>query len=79
LMVFTPKFFMHSWFPHACYKSCPSHLPWHNYYNYIWQKVQVMNLLIMQFSLTFYYFITLGSKYSPQQSVLRYLHCVFLY
>jgi hypothetical protein len=33
---------------------CPSHLPWLDHYNYTWRRVQVMKLLIMQFSPTLY-------------------------
>jgi hypothetical protein len=43
--------------PHACYMPCPSHPNWLDHSNYIWQRVQVMKLLITQFSPTSYYFI----------------------
>jgi hypothetical protein len=39
---------------------------WLNYSDYIWQRVQVMKLLIMQSSPTSCHFIPLRSKYSPQ-------------
>jgi hypothetical protein len=35
--------------PHSCYMPCPSHPPWLDQPNYVWQGVQVMKLLIMQF------------------------------
>jgi hypothetical protein len=59
---FPPKPCM--WFlpPHACYMPCPSHAPWVEHCNYIWQRVQVMKLLIMHFSPASCYFISLGSK-----------------
>jgi hypothetical protein len=41
-----------SLFPHSCYMPCPSHPPWLDHSNYIWRRVQVMKLLIMQFSPT---------------------------
>jgi hypothetical protein len=41
--------------------------------NYTWRGVQVMKLLIIQFSPTPCHFTPLRSKYSPQDSVLKYL------
>jgi hypothetical protein len=38
--------------PHSCYTHCPSHPPWLYHSNYTWRRVQVMKLLIMQFSPT---------------------------
>jgi hypothetical protein len=35
--------------PHSCYKPCPPHPPWLDHSNYIWRRVQVMKLLIVQF------------------------------
>jgi hypothetical protein len=46
----------------------PSHPPWLDHPNYTWRRVQVMKLLIMLFSATSCHFISLRSKYSPQQS-----------
>jgi hypothetical protein len=43
---------------------CPSHTPWLD-----WRRVQVMKLLIMQFSPTSRHFISLRSKDSPQRPV----------
>jgi hypothetical protein len=42
---------------------CPSHAPWLDHSNYTWRRVQVMKLLIMQFSPTSCHFISLRSKY----------------
>jgi hypothetical protein len=36
--------------PHSCYMPCPSHPPWLDHSDYIWWRVQLMKLLIMQFS-----------------------------
>jgi hypothetical protein len=36
--------------PHSCYMPYPSHPPWYDHSNYVWLRVQVMKLLIMQFS-----------------------------
>jgi hypothetical protein len=52
--------------PHSCYMPCPSRPPWLHHFNYTYRGVQVMELLIMQFSTTSWQFITLRSKYSPQ-------------
>jgi hypothetical protein len=45
---------------------CPSYPLRLDHSNYIWRRVQVMKLLIMQFSPTYCHFIYLLSKYSPQ-------------
>jgi hypothetical protein len=52
--------------PPSCYVPCPSHAPWLHDPNCTWWRVQVMKLLIMQFSLTSCHFIPLQSQYSPQ-------------
>jgi hypothetical protein len=36
--------------PYSCYIPCLSHSPWLDHPNYTWRRVQVMKLLIMQFS-----------------------------
>jgi hypothetical protein len=61
-------FYMHS----SSSMLCPSHPPWFNNSNYTWRRVQVMKLLIMQFSPTSCQFIPLRFKYSPQRPVLTY-------
>jgi hypothetical protein len=48
----------------------PPHPPWLDHFNYTWRRVQVMKLLIMQFSPTCH-FIPFRSKYSPQHPVLK--------
>jgi hypothetical protein len=45
--------------------TCLAHLIFLDFITLIWRGVQVMMLLIMQFSSGCYYFIPLGSKYSP--------------
>jgi hypothetical protein len=57
---------------HACYMPRLSYLSLLDNSNYTWQTVQVMKLLIMQFSVTSYHFITLRSKYSPRHPVLEH-------
>jgi hypothetical protein len=49
--------------PHSCYMPCPSHLPSLDHSNYTWRRVQVMKLLIMQFSPTSCHFISLWTTY----------------
>jgi hypothetical protein len=44
--------YMHSSSPHSCYMPCPSHPPLLDNSSYIWRKVRVVELLIMQFSPT---------------------------
>jgi hypothetical protein len=65
-VVFPPKSSMHFFSPHSCYMPCPSHPPSLDHSNYIWRRIQVMKLLVMQFSSKCYHFIPLWSKYSPQ-------------
>jgi hypothetical protein len=55
--------------PHSCYMPCPSHPPSLDHYNYVWQGVQVANLLIMQFSPITRNFISLQTKH-PQSVFL---------
>jgi hypothetical protein len=55
--------------PHSCYMPSPSHPPWLDHSNCTWRRVQVMKLLLMQFSRTSSHFISLRepesvSKYS---------------
>jgi hypothetical protein len=44
----------------------------------VWQSVQVMKLLIMQFPLIYSHFISLRYKYSPQHPVLKHPQSMFL-
>jgi hypothetical protein len=62
--------------PHSCYMPCPSHPPWLDLHT--WRKVQVVKLLIMQFSLTSRRFMSLRSKYSHQHPVLKHPQPMFL-
>jgi hypothetical protein len=45
---------------------CPSHPPLLDHSDYVWRGVQVMKVLIMQFSPISRHFISFPSKYSPQ-------------
>jgi hypothetical protein len=56
----------------------PSHPPLLDHSNYTWWTIQVMKLLVMQFSPASYHFIPLWSKYSPENPVPRYLQSMFL-
>jgi hypothetical protein len=42
------------------YMTCPPHPPWLDHSNYTWRRVQIMKLLIMQFSPTSCHFTSLG-------------------
>jgi hypothetical protein len=53
-----------------------SSLTW-SFYNYIWWRVQVMKLLIMQFSPISHHYISLSPKYFPQHPAQTPLVCVF--
>jgi hypothetical protein len=50
---------------------CQPPPPLIDYSNYILRRIQVMELLIMQFSKSSYYAIPLRSKYIPQHLVLN--------
>jgi hypothetical protein len=78
LLALPPVSYMHSSSPHLCYMPYPSHPPWLNHSNYVWWGVQVMKLLIVQFSLISRHLISLRSKYSPQHTVLKHPQSVFL-
>jgi hypothetical protein len=45
----------------------PYHSPWFVHSNYIWRKVKVMKLLIIQIFPASYYYSLLGSKYLPRR------------
>jgi hypothetical protein len=62
----------------SCYMPYPSHPPRLGHSKYTWRRVQVMKLLIVQFSPTSRHFISLRSKYSPQHHVLKHLQFIFL-
>jgi hypothetical protein len=72
LLDFPPKSYMLSFSPLSCYRTCPSH-PLLDHSNYTWRRVQVMKLLIMQFSPTSCHFISLWSKYSSQHPGQKFL------
>jgi hypothetical protein len=53
--------------------TCSAHLILFDLINLIvWPGLQVMNLLVMQFSPIFYHFISLRTKYSPQHTFLKH-------
>jgi hypothetical protein len=54
LLAFPSISYLHSSSLHSCYTSCPSH------HHYTWRGVQIMKLLIMQFSSTSCHFIILS-------------------
>jgi hypothetical protein len=56
----------------------PSHPSLLDYSNYTWNRVQVMKLIIMQFSPTSCLIIPLWSKYSPQHPVVKHPQSLFL-
>jgi hypothetical protein len=65
-LAFPPISCMYSSSPHSCYMPRPSHPPWCTHTNYIWQRVQVMKLLIMQFFPTSCHFIEEQDRMKPQ-------------
>jgi hypothetical protein len=57
--------------PHTCYTPCTSQIPRLDNSDYIWRRVQVTKLLVMQSSPTSYHFIPHQSKYNSQHPVLQ--------
>jgi hypothetical protein len=55
--------------PNSFYMPCPSHPPSLDHSNYALRRVQVMKLLIMQFSPTSCHLISLQSKYSQHNGM----------
>jgi hypothetical protein len=47
---------------HSCYMPCPSH-PQLHYSNYIWRRLRILKLFVMQFSPFFRHIIPIRSKY----------------
>jgi hypothetical protein len=70
-LTFKLKPYMYLVSPHACCMLCLSHSHWLDHSNYTWRRVQVMKLLITQFSPTTCHSIPLLCKYSPQHAVLN--------
>jgi hypothetical protein len=62
---------------HARYMSYLSHPILLDHSNYTWRRVNVRNLLIMQFPPTSCDFVPLRSKYLPQHPVLEHPQYVF--
>jgi hypothetical protein len=57
------------------YMPHPFHPPWLDHSNYTWQRVQITQFLIMQFSPPSCHLIPLWSKYFPQHPVLKHPQC----
>jgi hypothetical protein len=66
ILAFSPKSVGIPFPSNSCYMLCPSHPPWLYHFTYSWWIVQVMKLLVMQFSPNPWHFILFHSKYSPQ-------------
>ena len=64
--------------PHMLYMPHPSHSSRLNHPNNIWWVVQIIKLLIMQFSPLPCYLVTLRPKYSPQHHILKHPQTTFL-
>jgi hypothetical protein len=56
--------------PDSCYMPCPSHLPLLHHSYYAWRRVQVMNLLIMQPTVTLSLFDPNPCSQTPSVYVL---------
>jgi hypothetical protein len=63
------SFWLSHWYPicfqlshHFCYMPCSSHPHWLDHSNYTWRRVQVMKLIIMQFSPTSFTLSVFGTN-----------------
>jgi hypothetical protein len=74
LLVCPPLSYTQSSSSHQCYMPCPSHTRF-NHCSYTWLRVQVMKLLLMQFSPFPHHLIPLRTKYPPQYSALKHPQC----
>jgi hypothetical protein len=70
--LFNQKFCTHFSSPHAYYMPCPSNPSWYDHPNNIWWRVQIMQLFIVLFFPSSFYFLSLRSKYSPQHPVFKH-------
>jgi hypothetical protein len=57
---------------HACFMPRSSHPPWFDHLKNVWCSIQVVKLLIIQYSPASHPFSPLTSKYSPQHPVLKH-------
>ena len=64
--------------PHVCYMTRPSHSSRFYYLRNIWWAVQIIKLLIMQFSPHPSYLVPPRPKYSPQHPILKHPQRTFL-
>jgi hypothetical protein len=62
-LIFSPKFCMHFSSPPILANVLPSHSPWCDPLNNLWWKIQVMKILIIQFTPTSCYLIIPRSKH----------------
>jgi hypothetical protein len=65
-----PESCVHSLVPTTCHMPSPPHLYSVGHRNIIWHGVQVMNLLVIQFSPVFCHFLSLSPRYFPQHPIL---------
>jgi len=63
---------------HTCYMPRPSHCSLFYHPNNTWGGVQIIKLLVIQFSLLLCYLVPLRPKYSPLHTILKHLHPTFL-
>jgi hypothetical protein len=73
-----PTKILYTSFSHVSYMPRQSRPPRLDHSNYTWWRVQVTQLLIMQFPPAFCHFISVRSTYSPQQPPLKRSQSTFL-
>ena len=71
-----PKSCIHCSSPHMCYMPRPSH-SWFNHPKSIGWGVQIIKILILQFSLLPCYLVPLRPKYSPRHPILKHSQPTF--
>jgi len=74
-----PKPCIHYYSPHTCYMPHPPHSSRFDHSNNIWWGVEIIKLLVMQFSPFPCYLVLLRTKYSPQHPILQHPPPLTLY
>jgi hypothetical protein len=77
-LVFLPVTYTSSSFPHSCHMPRLLHRLQLDNSNYTWPRVQISQLLLMQFSPPSRHCVPLRSKHTPQHLVLKHPQSMFV-
>jgi hypothetical protein len=76
--VSSPRLSIHLYSPHTCYMPHPPHSSRFDHPNYVWLRIQIIELLILYFLLFPYYLVPLRPKYLPQHPIAKHHQPVFV-